>query len=87
MDWFTLRKTRLKAAGFAGVLAGALLGSGPAVAWSCPGCGAALDNLVGRGFDLSIVFMIAMPFAVVGFLALAIAMVVRKSQPRRRKVA
>ncbi|MGH7595561.1 MAG: hypothetical protein ACREOI_04375 [bacterium] len=40
----------------------------PAASFACPGCNAALRDL-GRAFNPSVLFMMAMPFAVVGAIA------------------
>jgi hypothetical protein len=50
------------------VLAVAVLLS-PALANACPGCTAAMNGSVSRGFNSSILFMMAMPFLVVGSIA------------------
>ena len=36
---------------------------------ACPGCGVANDSTVGQGFNMSIAFMMAMPFIVFGSIA------------------
>ena len=39
---------------------------------ACPGCAAAMDATLGRGFNMSTLFMIAMPFLVFGSIAIGI---------------
>lgn len=41
----------------------------PWTAQACPGCGVANDSTVGQGFNMSIVFLMAMPFLVFGTVA------------------
>lgn len=41
----------------------------PLSAHACPGCGVANDSTVGQGFNMSIVFLMAMPFIVFGSVA------------------
>ncbi len=45
---------------------------------ACPGCNSILGNLVGRGFNLSVLFLMAMPFLVAGSIALGIVFMARK---------
>lgn len=52
----------------------------PTYVSACPGCSAALDATVGRGFNLSIYFMIAMPFLVVALLGFGIFAVLRATR-------
>ena len=51
----------------------------PAVA-ACPGCNAALGATVGRGLNLSVLFMIAMPFLVTGSIVAGV-FYIRRSWP------
>jgi uncharacterized membrane protein YciS (DUF1049 family) len=44
---------------------------------ACPGCNAAMDNTVGRGFNLSVLFLMGMPFFVFGSIAVGIFFVRR----------
>ena len=48
------------------VITAAITVFNPALLKACPGCNAALDATLGRGFNMSILFVIAMPFFVVG---------------------
>jgi len=41
----------------------------PLAVQACPGCGVANDSTVGQGFNMSIVFLMAMPFIVFGTVA------------------
>ena len=38
----------------------------PLVIEACPGCNTALTGSIGRGFNMSILFLMAMPFFIVG---------------------
>lgn len=49
-------------------------------AFACPGCGEAMDATVGRGFNMSIAFMMSMPFLVFGSLLLGVIFVVRSKR-------
>lgn len=49
----------------------------PGIAEACPGCNAAMDNTVGRGFNMSVLFLMGMPFFVFGTLAFGIFFVRR----------
>jgi len=51
----------------------------PLIATACPGCNFAMDNTVGRGFNMSILFMMAMPFFVVGSMVVGL-LIYRRSQ-------
>ncbi|MFQ5750680.1 MAG: hypothetical protein ACE5HI_01675 [bacterium] len=48
------------------VITAAITVLNPSLLKACPGCNAALDATLGRGFNMSILFLIAMPFFVVG---------------------
>jgi len=56
----------------------------PAIAEACPGCNAAMDNTVGRGFNMSVLFLMGMPFFVFGSIAVGIFFV-RRNQQRREQ--
>lgn len=49
----------------------------PGIVEACPGCNAAMDNTVGRGFNLSVLFLMGMPFFVFGSIAVGIFLVRR----------
>jgi hypothetical protein len=52
----------------------------PALAQACPGCANALNGTVGRGLNASILFMMAMPFTVVGTVAAGIFIAYRRAR-------
>ena len=52
----------------------------PAIAQACPGCANALNGTVGRGLNASILFMMAMPFTVVGTVAAGIFIAYRRAR-------
>lgn len=56
----------------------------PAVGEACPGCNAAMDNTVGRGFNMSVLFLMGMPFFVFGAIAVGIVFVKRKEHSAKR---
>ncbi len=56
----------------------------PPVLHACPGCSAALDNEVGHGFNLSVLYMMAMPFIVFGGVAMGIVYVTRQNRPKAK---
>ncbi len=56
-----------------------LITTSPMAATACPGCNFAMDNAVGRGFNMSILFMMAMPFFVVGSMVVGL-FIYRRSQ-------
>jgi len=62
------------------VLVMAFLAQAPATAFACPGCNSILDNFVGRGFNTSIAFMMAMPFLVMGSIVVGIVYVSKQTQ-------
>ena len=49
---------------------------------ACPGCGAALNGEISHGFNLSVLYMMAMPFIVFGGVAIGIVYVTRQSQTK-----
>jgi len=51
----------------------------PLPALACPGCNGFLNSELGFGFNTSILFMMAMPFTVVGGVAVGIVMFCRKN--------
>jgi hypothetical protein len=53
----------------------------PVAAQACPGCNNALNGDLGLGFNTSILFMMAMPFTVVGCVAAGIVLLHRKISP------
>jgi len=48
-------------------------------AQACPGCKNALNGDLGFGFNASVLFMMAMPFTVVGCVAAGIVLLYRKT--------
>jgi hypothetical protein len=54
----------------------------PAAAFACPGCNAAVTDQLGRAFNPSVLFMMAMPFAVVGAIASGLVYAYRQAQKR-----
>ena len=52
----------------------------PQTLFACPGCNSILDNFVGRGFNTSIAFMMAMPFLVMGSIGVGIMYISKKTQ-------
>ena len=52
----------------------------PLSAAACPGCAESLTNELGAGFNASILFMMAMPFTVVGAIGLSIFLILRRAQ-------
>ncbi len=44
----------------------------PVVTEACPGCNTALTGTVSRGFNMSILFLMAMPFFVAGSLVVGL---------------
>ncbi|MDZ7361870.1 MAG: hypothetical protein ONB46_14265 [candidate division KSB1 bacterium] len=54
---------------FAVVLLAAIIFINPTASFACPGCNAALTDQLGRAFNPSVLFMMAMPFAVAGAIA------------------
>jgi hypothetical protein len=51
---------------------------------ACPGCGAALNGEISHGFNLSVLYMMAMPFIVFGGVAIGIVYVTRQSQTKTK---
>ncbi len=51
---------------------------------ACPGCGAALNGEISHGFNLSVLYMMAMPFIVFGGIAIGIVYVTRQSQTKTK---
>ena len=49
---------------------------------ACPGCGAALNGEISHGFNLSVLYMMAMPFIVFGGVAIGIVYITRQSQTK-----
>lgn len=47
---------------------------------ACPGCNAALDSTLGQGFNMSILFLMSMPFFVVGAVAGGVIFMVRNKK-------
>ncbi|MFQ5638985.1 MAG: hypothetical protein ACE5IR_13455 [bacterium] len=54
----------------------------PLSGYACPGCGAALDATAGRGFNMSTLFLMAMPFVVFGSAAVGIIFVQRSKKQK-----
>ncbi|NIR47122.1 hypothetical protein GWO43_01350 [candidate division KSB1 bacterium] len=59
----------------------------PLLVHACPGCGAALDSTLGRGFNMSIVFLMAMPFLVFGTIVVGVIFVYRSHQNKAQSAA
>ena len=59
----------------------------PAIGVACPGCNAAMDNTVGRGFNLSVLFLMGMPFLLVGSIAIGIVLMRRSLNSTKNKSA
>lgn len=53
-----------------------------AMAYACPGCNSALSGSVGRGFNMSILFMMLMPFALAASVAIGLVLVYRNRQKK-----
>ncbi len=51
---------------------------------ACPGCGAALNGEISHGFNLSVLYMMAMPFIVFGGVAIGIIYVTKQSQTKTK---
>ena len=49
---------------------------------ACPGCGAALNAEAGLGFNLSVLYMMAMPFIVFGCVAIGVVYVTRQNRTK-----
>jgi preprotein translocase subunit SecG len=49
----------------------------PHILAACPGCSAALTGSISRGFNMSILFLMAMPFFVVGSIVVGLVFVYR----------
>jgi len=56
----------------------------PVASSACPGCNA-LNNSLGRAFNPSVLFMMAMPFAVVGSIAGGLFYAYRRAQKQMNK--
>ncbi|MDZ7267300.1 MAG: hypothetical protein ONB48_08220 [candidate division KSB1 bacterium] len=50
----------------------------PQASLACPGCAQAASGALGRGFNTSILFLMAMPFAIVGGVALCLFLLQRR---------
>ena len=62
----------------------------PLAAHACPGCASALDSSLGRAFNASVLFMMAMPFTLFGAFVIGFIMLNRRNQnfsQQRRKQA
>ncbi len=51
---------------------------------ACPGCGAALNGQISHGFNLSVLYMMAMPFIVFGGVAIGIVYVTRQNRTKAK---
>ncbi len=51
---------------------------------ACPGCGAALNGQISHGFNLSVLYMMAMPFIVFGGVAIGIVYVIRQNRTKAK---
>ena len=49
---------------------------------ACPGCGAALNGEISHGFNLSVLYMMAMPFIVFGGVAIGIVYVTKQNRTK-----
>lgn len=52
----------------------------PIMAQACPGCAEAANESLARGFNNSILFLMAMPFTIVGGVALCLVVMHRRQQ-------
>lgn len=52
----------------------------PLVAQACPGCAEAANESLARGFNNSILFLMAMPFTIVGGVALCLVVMHRRQK-------
>ncbi len=59
----------------------------PGQMFACPGCGAALGATVGRGFNMSIYFLMAMPFLVFGSIITGVVWAKRNSLPTKTELS
>ncbi len=53
----------------------------PQIAAACPGCNYVANGSVGRGFNMSVLFLMAMPFLVAGTIGLSLVWVARNQRP------
>ncbi len=51
---------------------------------ACPGCGAALNGQISHGFNLSVLYLMAMPFIVFGSVAIGIVYVTRQNRTKAK---
>lgn len=59
---------------------GAVFFALPLVTHACPGCAEAANESLARGFNNSILFLMAMPFTIVGGVALCLVVMHRRHQ-------
>ena len=52
----------------------------PKIAAACPGCAAAMDSTLGKGFNMSTLFMMAMPFLVFGSIVAGIVYIQKNNK-------
>lgn len=52
----------------------------PVLSQACPGCAAAMDSTLGKGFNMSTLFMMAMPFFVIGSIAIGLVVIYQNKQ-------
>lgn len=52
----------------------------PIITQACPGCAEAANESLARGFNNSILFLMAMPFTIVGGVALCLVVMHRRHQ-------
>lgn len=52
----------------------------PVISHACPGCAEAANESLARGFNNSILFLMAMPFTIVGGVALCLVVMHRRQQ-------
>ncbi|MCK6562322.1 hypothetical protein HUU39_02455 [candidate division KSB1 bacterium] len=57
----------------------------PQAAAACPGCAQAANGALGRGFNNSILFLMAMPFTIVGSVALCLFILQRRHRTAAAK--
>jgi len=59
----------------------------PSASRACPGCAQAVSGALGNGFNHSILFLMAMPFTVVGGVALCLLVLHRRHRSAMVKSA
>jgi len=74
---FAVPKHFRKFCWFAGIC---LIMLAPQIVAACPGCNYVAGGSVGRGFNMSVLFMMAMPFLVAGTVGLSLAWIARTNR-------